>query len=131
MAFGILGAQHGTMQGGVVSITILLLCFVMGLQNAVITKISGAVIRTTHVTGIATDLGRWLFCNLARNKDFVPRSKRGVMLGTLLVSFFVGGLAGAIGFQTLGYAATIPLAAALVAAAITPVLDDVKGHKLR
>jgi uncharacterized membrane protein YoaK (UPF0700 family) len=135
MAFGILGAQHGTMQGGVVSITILLLCFVMGLQNAVITKISGAVIRTTHVTGIATDLGidlgPWLFCNLARNKDFVPRPKRGVMLGTLLVSFFVSGLTGAIGFQTLGYAATIPLAAALVAAAITPVLDDVKGHKLR
>jgi hypothetical protein len=53
------------------------------------------------------------------------------MLGTLLASFFVGGLAGAIGFQTFGYAATIPLAAALVAAAITPVLDDVKGHKLR
>ncbi len=29
----------------------------MGLQNATITKISGAVIRTTHLTGIFTDLG--------------------------------------------------------------------------
>ena len=29
----------------------------MGLQNATITKISGAVVRTTHLTGIFTDLG--------------------------------------------------------------------------
>jgi len=31
--------------------------FAMGLQNATITKISGAVVRTTHLTGIVTDLG--------------------------------------------------------------------------
>jgi uncharacterized membrane protein YoaK (UPF0700 family)/anti-anti-sigma regulatory factor len=29
----------------------------MGLQNATITKISGAIVRTTHVTGIFTDFG--------------------------------------------------------------------------
>ncbi len=29
----------------------------MGLQNATITKISGAVVRTTHLTGVTTDLG--------------------------------------------------------------------------
>lgn len=29
----------------------------MGLQNATITRISGAVIRTTHLTGVTTDLG--------------------------------------------------------------------------
>jgi uncharacterized membrane protein YoaK (UPF0700 family) len=33
------------------------LCFAMGLQNALVTKISGAVIRTTHLTGIITDFG--------------------------------------------------------------------------
>ena len=31
--------------------------FAMGLQNATITKISGAVVRTTHLTGVVTDLG--------------------------------------------------------------------------
>ncbi|TXQ07244.1 DUF1275 domain-containing protein, partial [Escherichia coli] len=36
---------------------IALLGFTMGLQNAVITKISGAQIRTTHVTGMVTDIG--------------------------------------------------------------------------
>lgn len=34
-----------------------LLCFAMGLQNALVTKISGAVVRTTHLTGITTDFG--------------------------------------------------------------------------
>src|SRR5882672_532984 len=29
----------------------------MGLQNATITKISGSIVRTTHLTGIFTDLG--------------------------------------------------------------------------
>ncbi|WP_322895944.1 MULTISPECIES: YoaK family protein [unclassified Yoonia] len=135
MAFGILGTQIAEMQGVFVTVTILLLCFVMGLQNAVITKISGAVIRTTHVTGIATDLGidlgRWLFRRSARNASFVPTPQRMPMLAILLVSFFVGGLTGAIGFQALGYAATLPLAAALIAAAITPVFDDVKTRKRR
>ncbi|AKU90469.1 YoaK family protein [Vulgatibacter incomptus] len=34
-----------------------MLCFSMGMQNALVTRLSGAVIRTTHLTGIATDLG--------------------------------------------------------------------------
>src|SRR5690606_30999991 len=29
----------------------------MGLQNALVTRVSGAVVRTTHVTGIVTDVG--------------------------------------------------------------------------
>ena len=38
-------------------ITVVLLCFSMGLRNAVITKLSRAEIRTTHITGIVTDIG--------------------------------------------------------------------------
>lgn len=34
-----------------------LAAFTMGLQNATITEISGAVIRTTHLTGVVTDFG--------------------------------------------------------------------------
>ncbi len=35
----------------------LLAAMTMGLQNATITRISGGVVRTTHVTGVVTDLG--------------------------------------------------------------------------
>jgi len=42
----------------------LLLCAAMGMQNALVTRLSGAVVRTTHLTGVITDLGieaaRWL-----------------------------------------------------------------------
>lgn len=34
-----------------------LLCSASGLQNAIVTSYSGAAIRTTHLTGITTDLG--------------------------------------------------------------------------
>jgi uncharacterized membrane protein YoaK (UPF0700 family) len=33
------------------------LTFSMGLQNALVTRVSGAVVRTTHMTGVLTDLG--------------------------------------------------------------------------
>lgn len=33
------------------------LLFAMGLQNALVTKISNATVRTTHLTGLFTDLG--------------------------------------------------------------------------
>jgi uncharacterized membrane protein YoaK (UPF0700 family) len=40
-----------------------LLCVAMGMQNALVTRLSGAVVRTTHLTGVVTDLGiecaRW------------------------------------------------------------------------
>ena len=34
-----------------------LISFAMGMQNAMVTRLSGAVVRTTHMTGIVTDLG--------------------------------------------------------------------------
>jgi uncharacterized membrane protein YoaK (UPF0700 family) len=43
----------------------LLLCAAMGMQNSLVTRLSGAVVRTTHLTGVVTDLGietaRWIF----------------------------------------------------------------------
>lgn len=39
------------------ALTVLLLSFMMGLQNAVGSKTSGGSTRTTHMTGNFTDLG--------------------------------------------------------------------------
>ena len=57
LCFGMLGAKLHRHMGLFVSITVMLLCFLMGLQNAIITRISRSVIRTTHMTGIVTDIG--------------------------------------------------------------------------
>lgn len=39
------------------ALTTALLCMAMGMQNALVTNLSGAVVRTTHLTGIVTDMG--------------------------------------------------------------------------
>lgn len=40
-----------------ISLTTLILAHAMGMQNALLRHASGAIIRTTHMTGIATDIG--------------------------------------------------------------------------
>ncbi len=112
-------------------LTILLLCFLMGLQNAVITKVSHAEIRTTHVTGLSTDigieLGRLIYVNRSpdRPKVLADRVRLRVHL-LLLGAFFVGGLAGGIGFKNAGPYAAIPLAALLLLIASRPILQDLR-----
>ncbi|BAH37140.1 MAG TPA: DUF1275 domain-containing protein [Gemmatimonas aurantiaca] len=133
LLFGVLGARLAHVSGLFVPFTIMLLCFMMGLQNAVITKISRSVIRTTHVTGMITDLGiefgRLLYVNMPSTGALPVRADRTRMrlLGSLLLAFFLGGILGAIGFQRLGYAATIPLAVTLGALSAVPAFDDLSA----
>ncbi len=122
LGFGVMGAWLAQVHGLFVPVTVMLLGFIMGLQNAVITKLSGAVIRTTHVTGVVTDIGIELGRLLVRSRQFNPAH-----LGTLLklvLSFFVGGVLGALGFKQVGYVSTIPLALVLVSLAGVPAMDD-------
>ena len=54
--FGLLG--FGLEKGwSLVHPTVWLLSFIMGMHNTVLTVLSGSVIRSTHMTGAATDLG--------------------------------------------------------------------------
>jgi hypothetical protein len=46
-------------------------------------------------------------------------------------SFFVGGVAGAIGFKHIGYASTLPLAVILVVLAGVPAFDDLLAWRRR
>ncbi|EHS52893.1 protein of unknown function DUF1275 [Rhizobium sp. PDO1-076] len=101
-----------------------LLCFIMGLQNATITKISSARIRTTHLTGMVTDIGIELgklgYRKVARMAQHAPMTADGKKLGVLVpivTMFFLGGLIGALGFKHLGYGFSLPLAALLLALA--------------
>ncbi|WP_367604092.1 YoaK family protein [Teichococcus rhizosphaerae] len=113
--------------GGVppVALATPLLCFLMGLQNATITKISGARMRTTHMTGVITDIGvelgkllYWNRAGLLEGRPFVRADRARLrLLLALLGSFFLGGVAGAAGFLALGFAFCLPLAALLMLAA--------------
>ncbi len=133
LLFGLAGAKLQSVNAAVVPGTVMLLCFIMGLQNAVITKVTHSDIRTTHLTGTITDigieLGRLLYWNDPRVERAPVRANRNrlKMLLTLAGSFFVGGVLGALGFKHLGYLCTVPLAAILAALAIVPAFDDLRG----
>jgi uncharacterized membrane protein YoaK (UPF0700 family) len=138
LCFGLLGARLSQIDGLFVPATVMLLCFIMGLQNAVITKISKAEIRTTHVTGIVTDLGielgKLVYWN-APGATAQPAVKadraRLRLLTVLLAAFFIGGVLGALGFKHLGYVSTVPLALVLIALAAVPAIDDLTAFARR
>ena len=132
LLFGIAGAYLAEMRDFLAPVTVLLLCFIMGLQNAIITKVSGAVIRTTHVTGLSTDLGIELGKLFYFNRRDVPRlavwanRDKLALHGLLVLYFFSGGVTGALGFKHIGYSATVIASAALVLLAFGPILEDIQ-----
>ncbi len=133
MVFGVLGHNLDAYSGHFATLTVLLLCFVMGLQNAIITKLSGAEIRTTHMTGNATDLGielgKLFYWNDADRADKVLANREKLGIHASLIALFVaGGCLGALGFKHLGYGLTVPLAFLLLAIAAAPVWDDVASR---
>jgi uncharacterized membrane protein YoaK (UPF0700 family) len=139
LCFGLLGSHLALWDTLFVPATVVLLCFIMGLQNAMITKLSGAEIRTTHMTGIVTDigieLGKLFYWNSAKadpSATFVLANRARLKVhGTMLATFFVGGVAGAMGFKRIGYASTIPLAGVLIVLAIVPLVDDLRAQVYR
>jgi uncharacterized membrane protein YoaK (UPF0700 family) len=134
LVFGLLGANLELVVDVFVPSTVLLLCFIMGLQNAVVTKISQAEIRTTHMTGVVTDLGielgRLVYWNRTHeaNDQYFVRANRDKLKvhGMILGLFFVGGIVGALAFKRLGFSATVPIAALLTAMAWPPLLQDLR-----
>jgi uncharacterized membrane protein YoaK (UPF0700 family) len=111
--------------------TVMLLCCTMGLQNAIITKLSNSVIRTTHLTGMITDtgiaLGRIALDGAGKVKYDTAGDWAALrLLTSLVVLFFVGGVIGALGFKHVGFFFTIPLSVILLLLAAMPVLDDVR-----
>lgn len=81
------------------TVSLFLLAFACGLQNAMATTYSGAVVRTTHVTGILTDLGTQLAKLLIGNR--VDRRRVALFL-SIVTGFVLGGVLSAALFPIIG-----------------------------
>jgi uncharacterized membrane protein YoaK (UPF0700 family) len=94
------------------------LCFSMGLQNATITKISGDRIRTTHMTGVATDigieLGKLILASTGRFHLVKRETKKLRTLMTIISAFFLGGVVGAFGYGYFSFYFALPSAILLL-----------------
>lgn len=101
----------------------LLPVFGMGLQNATITRISGGVVRTTHVTGVVTDLGvegavwaldKFGAAIVTRPAGTLASGWRLLLLLSILGSFVLGGASGTLVFEHLPRLAMVPAVALLL-----------------
>lgn len=83
-----------------------LLCLVCGIQNGTITSVSRSVVRTTHLTGITTDLGLGIVRFLNRGKLQAPiddEVRANLMRAGIIFFFGFGSVIGAITFTRFGY----------------------------
>lgn len=80
-----------------------ILLFAMGLQNALVTKVSQSVVRTTHLTGLFTDLGIELSQLFFYKRSIEKISlKRSIYLKlSIIIFFFAGGIIGGFGYHHL------------------------------
>ena len=106
------------------------LLFAMGLQNALVTKISRAVVRTTHLTGLFTDLG----IELSQLIFFRKEEQRKRLIATIqlrlliIIFFFLGGVVAGLLYPHLQIRALI-LPVLLLTAAL--VYDHIKFRLIK
>lgn len=87
-----------------------------GLQNGMVSTYSGAVVRTTHVTGLLTDLGTMLGTRIRGNR---LNTRQAILYLLLIAGFVLGGGVGAFLFERVRfYAMLFPASGALVLALI-------------
>lgn len=106
-----------------------LLLLAMGIQNSYVTKISNAVVRTTHLTGLFTDLGIDLSHLLfKRSKKLKLKTKEKIKLRIAIISsFFGGGLLGGYFFTEINLQLSTLFVAALILI-ISLIADDLRSR---
>jgi uncharacterized membrane protein YoaK (UPF0700 family) len=86
-----------------------------GLQNAMVATYSGSIIRTTHLTGILSDIGAAIG-NMLAGRPFHALQVR--LQAAIFLSFALGAAVGSVLFTKLGYSALLVPASAILLAAI-------------
>lgn len=102
--FGIFGEPFNYSRDYVL---LFILTFVCGLQNAVISSASGAVVRTTHLTGVTTDLGIGLVRLWTDRHHFTKKDNKELFAtffrSGIIFSFIFGSVIGALIFTKLAF----------------------------
>ena len=99
------------------------LLFAMGLQNALVSIVSGSVVRTTHLTGTFTDLGVELAQVIQKRGHDHSALKIRIKLRLVIIFFFMcGAVGGAYLFRLLSFHAFCLPAAVVFFTLVSDVL---------
>jgi uncharacterized membrane protein YoaK (UPF0700 family) len=104
----------------------IMLLFAMGLQNALVTQVSKATVRTTHLTGLFTDLGIELSQLIFhRRKEEQQRLSRSIFLRiTIIIFFLLGGVLGGFSFGVIKLDTLLIAGLVLLAALVYHIIPD-------
>lgn len=118
---GAFGTFGGGVQGTADLALLSVLSFSMGLQNASVATLTGFMVRTTHLTGPASDLGVYLGTALVTVGTNRGLALRAAGLRALKIAAFIGGAAIMVpAARSLGFGAFFfPAATVLVATALS------------
>ncbi len=107
------------------------LSFLMGVQNAATTLISNARVRTTHISGMATDIGiaTGLLLNraipTAERQNIRARFRLHIMT---LLAFLIGGVIGVMSYRVIGGGIFLCCAGILIVIALPFVRNAARGR---
>ncbi|MBX3192457.1 MAG: DUF1275 domain-containing protein [Labilithrix sp.] len=116
---GLFGVFGGTVETAHDFALLAILSFAMGMQNAAVAASTAMAVRTTHMTGPATDLAIALAVLASGDGKERDEAKRSILLRTTkLVAFVTGAVAMTLIGSRLGFLAfTIPAVTGLLATA--------------
>ncbi|HPA36124.1 MAG TPA: YoaK family protein [Chitinophagales bacterium] len=121
-AVALLGTSLSTHHPNLLAYSLL---FAMGLQNSLVTTISNASVRTTHLTGLFTDLG----IELSQLFFYTHPEQRNKLLSsirlrlTIIAFFFLGGIIGGTCYTFIGLKVLAIAGAALL---LGIIIDSIK-----
>lgn len=101
-------AVFGRMYQNIISLEVFvgILLFTMGMQNSIVSVVSGSVVRTSHLTGMFTDLGinlsRLIF---AKAEDKLLLNRKITLHLMIVIFFFMGGIIGGFLFTKVDFEA--------------------------
>ncbi len=135
LLIGIVDAQGTAADGLGLFAVLMVLSLSMGMQNAAVTLMSNAEIRTTNIfpllIAIGSELGQRIAIDADADADAVPGktkpppgNDRLALLNLLALYFFLGLAVGWLGFEQVGFAAMLPFAITLAVMTAVPVIDD-------
>jgi uncharacterized membrane protein YoaK (UPF0700 family) len=123
-----------------------LLCAAMGMQNSLVTRLSGAVVRTTHLTGVVTDVGieaarwfQWWRGKLSATLGVKlssggrpaarPSAEKITLLATIASAFTTGAVTGGTAALAFGHAAMIVPCVAVGGSAVYAFVIGRRGER--